>query len=101
MSKKKEPMTSPQNVKEFVETSYALKSEKLVMNELKWKYLIRSALRGKNILLLGPAGQGKTLACQCLVDALSETITEEVTEEQLNALKADSNVQIIKTEIVE
>ena len=40
------------------------------MNELKWKYLVRSVLRGKNILLLGSAGQGKTYAVQCLVDAL-------------------------------
>jgi DNA replication protein DnaC len=91
-------MTISTNVKEFVETSYKLKPEKLVMNELKWKYLIRSALRGKNILLLGPAGQGKTLACQCLVDALAEEVTEEVTEEQLNTLKSDPNITIIKTE---
>jgi len=75
MKPKKEPMTTSTNVKEFVETSYKLKPEKLVMNELKWKYLIRSALRGKNILLLGPAGQGKTLACQCLVDALGRRDT--------------------------
>jgi MoxR-like ATPase len=70
MKSKNEPMTTSTDVKEFVETSYKLKPAKLVMSELKWKYLIRSALRGKNILLLGPAGQGKTLACQCLVDAL-------------------------------
>ena len=70
MKSKKDNMASTIDVKEFVETSYKLKPEKLVMSELKWKYLIRSALRGKNILLIGPAGQGKTLACQCLVDAL-------------------------------
>lgn len=57
-------------VKDLLDTCYSLKPAKLVMGELKWKYLVRSALRGKNILLLGPAGQGKTLAVQCLVDAL-------------------------------
>lgn len=71
MSKTKKVPVNSEDIKDFVETSYQLKPEKLVMSELKWKYLIRSALRGKNILLLGPAGQGKTLACQCLVDALS------------------------------
>ena len=70
MSKTNKEPTTTENIKEFVEKSYKLKPEKLVMSELKWKYLIRSALRGKNILLVGPAGQGKTLACQCLVDAL-------------------------------
>ena len=71
MSKPKKVSMDSEDIKTFIENSYKLKPEKLVMSELKWKYLIRSALRGKNILLLGPAGQGKTLACQCLVDALS------------------------------
>ena len=70
MSNKSKMTLTDEYVKDFVKKSYALKPDKLVMDELKWKYLIRSALRGKNILLLGPAGQGKTLACQCLVDAL-------------------------------
>jgi hypothetical protein len=33
-----------------------------------------------------------------LVEALSETIEEEVTEERLNELKATENITIIKTE---
>ena len=43
------------------------------MNELKWKYLIRSAMRGKNTLIIGPAGQGKTLSVQCLAEVLKDT----------------------------
>ena len=62
--------TTDEEIRDFVSTSYSLKPDKLVMSELKWKYLIRSALRGKNILVLGPAGQGKTLSVQCLVDSL-------------------------------
>lgn len=94
-------MKPEKNIANLVENSYDLKPKELFMNELKWKYLVRSALRGKNILLLGPAGQGKTLAIQSVVDALAETVTEEVTEEQLNGLKTDPSVKIIKTEIVE
>lgn len=43
------------------------------MNELKWKYLMRSAMRGKNTLIIGPAGQGKTLSVQCLAEILKDT----------------------------
>ena len=55
---------------EFIHTSYSLKPESLVMNELKWKYLIRSAVRAKNIMMTGMAGCGKTMAAKALVNAL-------------------------------
>ena len=54
----------------FIHSSYTLKPNSLVMNELKWKYLIRSAVRGKNIMMTGPAGCGKTMAAKALVKAL-------------------------------
>jgi len=54
----------------FISDSYKLKPKGLVMNSLKWKYLIRSAVRGKNIMMTGPAGCGKTLAAKSLINGL-------------------------------
>ena len=54
----------------FIHSSYSLKPRGLMMNELKWKYLIRSAVRGKNIMMTGPAGCGKTMAAKAVVNSL-------------------------------
>tara|TARA_B110001454_G_scaffold137970_1_gene128251 strand:+ start:96 stop:1265 length:1170 start_codon:yes stop_codon:yes gene_type:complete len=59
-----------EEVLNFIHDSYKLKPKGLVMKELKWKYLIRSAVRGKNILMTGPSGCGKTLAAKSLVNSL-------------------------------
>jgi nitric oxide reductase NorQ protein len=48
-----------------------LKPANLIMTELKWKYLLRSAVRAKNIMMTGPAGSGKTMAAKALVEALN------------------------------
>ncbi len=55
---------------EFINNSYGLKPKGLIMKVLKWKYLIRSAVRGKNIMMTGQAGCGKTMAAKALVNAL-------------------------------
>ena len=58
-------------IKDFIhQGSVSLKPQELVMEELKWKYLIRSAVRAKNIMMTGPSGCGKTMASKALVKAL-------------------------------
>ena len=48
-------------IKDFIHNgSVNLKPMELVMTDLKWKYLIRSAVRAKNIMMTGPSGCGKT-----------------------------------------
>ena len=50
--------------------SLALKPKELIVKDLKWKYLVRSAVRGKNIMMTGPSGTGKTMAARQLVKQL-------------------------------
>lgn len=57
-------------MKTFIHNSATLKPDQLLMSDLKWKYLVRSAMRGKNIMMTGPAGTGKTMAAKYLVTAL-------------------------------
>jgi nitric oxide reductase NorQ protein len=58
-------------IKDFIHNgSVSLKPQELVMTPLKWKYLVRSAVRAKNIMMTGPAGCGKTMAAKALVKAL-------------------------------
>ncbi len=62
--------TDHAEVLNFIHSSYSLKPQGLMMSELKWKYLIRSAVRGKNIMMTGPAGCGKTMAAKSVVNSL-------------------------------
>ena len=66
-----EEKTDHTAIKDFIHKgSINLKPQELVMTELKWKYLVRSAVRAKNIMMTGPAGCGKTMAAKSLVKAL-------------------------------
>jgi nitric oxide reductase NorQ protein len=55
---------------QFIATSNDLKPKSLFMAETKWKFLVRSAMRGKNIMMTGPAGCGKTMAAKTLTNSL-------------------------------
>jgi SpoVK/Ycf46/Vps4 family AAA+-type ATPase len=80
----------------LIHNAPSIKPADLEMQDLKWKYLVRSAVRGKNILTVGPAGCGKTHAAKALANV--PVVKEiEVTEEEYQALLKDPNViSIIK-----
>jgi len=50
--------------------SVSLRPSLLMLPDLKWKYLVRSAMRGKNIMMTGAAGSGKTMAAKALANSL-------------------------------
>jgi MoxR-like ATPase len=60
-----------EDVEQFLKNSVKLKPDNLILADLKWKYLMRSVVRGKNIMMTGPSGCGKTLAVQSVAKALN------------------------------
>ena len=64
-------VTDIPNPIEFIKQSPSIKPADLIISDLKWKYLVRTALRGKNIMMTGPAGSGKTLAAKYLGTVLN------------------------------
>lgn len=67
-----EAPTSHDEIKQLIHVdSIKLKPRELVISDIKWKYLVRSAVRGKNIMMTGPSGCGKTMAAKYLVRQLN------------------------------
>ena len=54
---------------QLITSAHKIKPVDLEMSDIKWKYLVRSAVRGKNIMMVGPAGCGKTQAAKALPEA--------------------------------
>lgn len=46
--------------------------ENLIISPVKWKYLMRSVLRGKNIMITGRSGFGKTITIQYVAQVFPE-----------------------------
>lgn len=57
-------------VDDILRTCVSLKPKELIISDLKWKYLVRAVIRGKNIMVIGPSGCAKTMAARCVAKAL-------------------------------
>lgn len=63
---------SQEKIREFIHGSTDMIPDDLKIADVKWKYLIRSILRGSNILMTGPSGCGKTLVAQTLSEVFDD-----------------------------
>lgn len=59
------------DIKRFINNSLDLKPQHLKMRDVKWKHLIRSVVRSRNIMFTGPSGCGKTMAAMAAVRSLN------------------------------
>jgi nitric oxide reductase NorQ protein len=57
-------------VMNLVQSAPSIRPKTLILSDVKWKYLVRSVLRGKNLMITGPAGCGKTLAVTTVAKAM-------------------------------
>lgn len=63
-----------QEIIKFLKNASAIRPQWYKMSDLKWRFAVRAALRGKNIMVTGPKGCGKTV----LAFALEETLTRKL-----------------------
>lgn len=61
------------NIKKIVKDCVKHKPSELVIDDLLWKYLVRSVLKSKNILMIGSTGCGKTLAAKTVAKYLNRS----------------------------
>lgn len=61
---------SNNEVMNMIHSSPQMRPQSLIMSDVKWKYLVRSVLRGKNLMITGPAGNGKTTAVVSVAKAM-------------------------------
>lgn len=59
-----------EKIRAYIKNSKSLKPRDLIINDLDWKYLIRSGIRGENIMITGFQGCGKTKCAHALKVAL-------------------------------
>jgi MoxR-like ATPase len=59
------------DITKLLEDCSSLRPPTLILDDLRWKYLVRSVLRGKNVMMVGPARCGKTISAKSVASALN------------------------------
>lgn len=57
-----------------IQNAISRKPKSLIISDLKWKLLVRSILRGKNLMVVGPTGCGKTMASKIAAKLLEREL---------------------------
>lgn len=57
-------------IDDILRTCASQKPSNLIISDLKWKFLVRTILRGKNVMIVGPSGCAKTMASRCVAEYL-------------------------------
>jgi nitric oxide reductase NorQ protein len=77
-SKQEIGIFSPEEVTDeavkFIHESPKYRPDDIIVSDLKWKFLVRSVVRGKNIMITGPAGAGKTQTAIAAAKALNRPL---------------------------
>ena len=59
---------SAQELMMAIEASMSLRPDTFICPDNKWRLMVRNSLKGKNVMMTGPAGCGKTLAAQTIAE---------------------------------
>ncbi len=59
---------------QFLKNASAIRPSSYKMSDLKWRFAVRAALRGKNIMVTGPKGTGKTVLAFALANVLGRKL---------------------------
>lgn len=65
---------SQDDVMAFLQTCVEKRPEEIIVQDLTWKFICRSVLRGRNVLLTGPTGCGKSQTAFAVAKALDRPI---------------------------
>ena len=71
-SNKNATLTVSVDIPKYLTECSKIKPNDLIISDTKWKYLVRSVLRGKNVLMTGPTGCAKTLAAKTVANVIGK-----------------------------
>lgn len=70
-----DPTKLPEDIMKFIHDAPKFRPKTIIVDDLKWKFLIRSIVRGKNVMMTGPAGSGKTQTAIAAAKALGRPMS--------------------------